>query len=126
MEEHLLDNKDAFTFIEEYFSVLFKERKLEKLNDYLHQEYWDDDIGASGIDHIENGKQYLTQLFERKPKVGVIVKSAMICDNVITAYLEWYNDVTEMKSLWLKGIGLFVMDSGKIRKRHTFIYQKNE
>ena len=99
---------------------------MEKLNDYLHQEYWDDDIGVSGIDHIENGKQYLTRLFEQKPEVGVIVKSAMICDNVITAYLEWYNDITEMKSLWLKGIGLFVMDSGKIRKRHTFIYLKNE
>lgn len=119
-----MTDAQAAAFLAEYFKTLFIDRDLARMSDYLHPDYWDDDIGDPKCDHIENGKQYLLSLFESKPNVGVIVKRAVIEDEVITAYLEWYDDLQNPESLWLKGIGLFEMDRGKIRKRHTYIYQK--
>ena len=121
-----MNDEQAAAFLTEYFNMLFIHRDLDRLDEYLHTDYWDDDIGDPDVDHIENGKQYLLKLFERKPNVGVKVTRAVIMDNVITAYLEWYDDFQTPESLWLKGIGLFEMDCGKIVKRHTYIYQKNE
>lgn len=122
----VLNNNESFLFIDKYFYTLFVKRKLEKLDDFLHSDYWDDDCGVAGINHIEESKKYLNDLFQRKPEVGVKVHSAHLHDNVITANLEWYNDISDPATLWMKGVGLFVMESGKIHKRHTFIYQKSE
>ncbi len=46
-------------------------------------------------------------------------------DNVITAYLEWYHLDQGRKVTRLKGIGLFVMEGGRILKRHNYIYCRN-
>lgn len=116
----------SFLYIEEYFNTLFVERNLDKINEFLHPNYWDDDYGVAGTDHIEGTKDYLLDLFNKIPKVGVKVNKVDSHDNVIIAYLEWYYDIQDTNSLWQKGVGTFLIESGRIIKRNTFIYYKNE
>jgi hypothetical protein len=112
-----MNNQDAYTFIKDYFHELFVKRNIDVLDEYLHKDYWDDDIGENGIDHIENSKSYLKNLFIKKPTIGVDVKSAMVKDEVITAYLEWFHTEKGEKIINAKGIGIFVLAENKIIKR---------
>lgn len=113
--------EEALGYIKDYFKTLFIDRDLDKITDFLHPDYWDDDIGDPTVHHINNSKQFLQDLFEKKPRVGVKVIDCNIHENVITAYLEWYNDISNTDSIWLKGIAMFVLESNKIIKRHTYI-----
>lgn len=116
----------SYLYIEKYFNTLFVERNLDKLNEFLHPSYWDDDYGVTGVDHIEGTKHYLLDLFNKRPNIGVKVKKVDSHDNVISAYLEWYHDIHDINSLWQKGVGTFLIETGKIIKRQTFIYYKKE
>lgn len=121
-----MNTKEAESFINHYFTELYVKRNIDALEDFLHKDYWDDDIGDPDINHLENSKDFLAELFKAKPKAGIKVRSVTVLDNVITAYLEWYNDISDAGTLWMKGIAIFVIDFGKIIKRHTYFYQKNE
>jgi hypothetical protein len=43
-------------------------------------------------------------------------------DDVLTAYLEWFETINGVRKNLQKGIAIFVMKGNKIAKRHTFIY----
>ena len=86
------------------FDDLFVKRNPNALDRYLHENYWDDDIGKSGINHIENSKEFLRDLFNRNPTVGVEVKKVIAKDNVITAFLKWYRTKAGNRETWMKGV----------------------
>ena len=113
---------EAKTFIEAYFHELFENRDITALDRYLAKDYWDDDIGEEGIDHITNSKAFLQNLFQTRPKVKVRVGDVMIKDEVLAAYLEWYEREGEVEDVFRKGIALFEIKNMKIVKRHTYIY----
>lgn len=120
-----MTNQEARQFITRYFKALFTDRDVQALDEYLHPDYRDDDIGPDSPDHIQQSKEYLTRFFLEVPSIGVHVTETVVADNVITAYLEWYHLDQGRKVTRMKGIGLFVMEGGRILKRHTFIYYKN-
>lgn len=121
-----MKKEEALKYIKDYFKTLFVYKELDKITNFLHPDYWDDDIGDSNVNHISSSKEYLSELFKRRPHVGVKVIDANIQNNVITAYLEWHNDISRMDSIWMKGVAIFVLESSKIIKRHTYIYYENE
>jgi hypothetical protein len=121
-----MEDKEAFVFVRDYFFELFEKRNISALDQYLDKEYWDDDIGEEGVDHIENSKTFLKDLFNKNPNITVIVKKAICQDNVITAYLEWGNKSEAKVDVLRKGIAVFVLKGNRIIKRHTYIYYQND
>ena len=119
-----MNNQEALAYIRAYFDELFVKRNMAALDEYLDQDYFDDDIGDPNVDHIENGKAFLTQLFKDKPTIGVDVKSALAEENVISAFLDWFILDEGVKKIIIKGVAIFVLKNQKIMKRHTFIYFK--
>ena len=117
-----MTDEQAAGFIREYFHALFETRDLDALGDYLHPDYIDDDIGNDRIDNIEAGKSYLTDLFRRHPTVNVSVGKTVVVDDVITSYLEWTTTRSGQAVVHIRGTATFVMDAGRIRRRHTFVY----
>ena len=117
-----MNNQQALAFIRTYFDELFGKRNLDTLELYLHKNHFDDDIGDSSVDHIQNSREYLTALFREKPTIGVEVKDARTQDDVISAFLEWFVCEDNVKKTLMKGVGIFVMKDGKILKRHNYIY----
>ena len=117
-----MNDQEALEFIKGYFDDLFVKRDMTALDRYLDKDYFDHDIGDPSIDHIQNSKQYLQKLFEREPSIGVNVVRAMIHEEVITAFLEWFVVEDGKKRVTMKGVASFLLRGEKILKRHTFIY----
>lgn len=115
-----MNDAEAFDFIRTYFHRLFVDRDLSALDVYLHPDYWDDDIGDPAVNHREDARRYLTELFARHPRMGVIVERAVCQGEVITAYLAWHEGLAVLRS----GVALFVVRGGRILKRHTFIHEE--
>ena len=103
-------------------------KRSKSLDNFLdHHARWpligfDDDIGDPGIDHIQNSKEYLTNMFAQNPTIGVDVKAAIVRDDVISAYLDWHVTENGVKRVIRRGVANFVLKQGKIIKRHTFVY----
>ena len=117
-----MNNKEAYEYIRTYFHRLFVERDISALDEYLHPDYWDDDIGESGISHIDNSKQFLYSLFQRLPNIDVNVENVMCNENVITVCLQWVDLHGGHPEILRKGIAVFVLTERKISRRHTYIY----
>ena len=117
-----MNKQESLEFIRKYFDELFIERNIAALNIYLHQDYFDDDIGDPNCDHIQNSKEYLRELFTEKPTIGVDVKDAITQDGVISAFLEWFVRENNIKRIIRKGVVIFVIKDQKILKRHTYLY----
>jgi hypothetical protein len=119
MEQAVADN-----FVRNYFHSLFIDKDIDSLDTYLDKEYWDDDIGSAGVDHIQNSKDFLRTLFIEDPTRGVEVKNVITLDDTITCYLYWYTMADEVKTIVRKGVVIFEMRGARIRKRHTYTYWK--
>jgi len=117
-----MNNQEGLEFIRTYFNELFGKRNVDALDVYLDKDYFDDDIGDPSVDHIKNGKEYLTELFRERPTIGVNVKDAITQDDVISAFLEWFVTENNVKRTIRKGIAIFVVNNQKILKRHTYVY----
>jgi len=120
-----MNDHDATRFVTDYFAALFVTRDLSALDQYMHPDYVDDDIGDDDIDHIEAGKGFLQDLFRRHPSINVSVKRAVIHDDVITAYLEWTTTQDGKPTVHIRGVASLVMESGRIKRRHTFVYDND-
>lgn len=117
-----MNNQEGLEFVRTYFDELFGKRNLDALDVYLDKDYFDDDISEPSIDHIKNSKEYLAELFKERPTIGVDVKDAIVHDNVISAFIEWFVRENNVKKTIRKGIAIFVVNHQKIQKRHTYIY----
>ena len=117
-----MNNQESLEFIRKYFDELFGKRNVDALDVYLDKDYFDDDISDPNVDHIKNGKEYLTELFRERPTIGVDVKDAIARDSVISAFIEWFVSENNVKRIIRKGIAIFVVNDQKILKRHTYIY----
>jgi hypothetical protein len=117
-----MNNQESLEFVRNYFAELFGKRNVDALDVYLDKDYFDDDIGDPDVDHIQNSKEYLAELFRKQPAIGVDVKDAMTRDDVISAFLEWFIVENGAKRVIRKGIAIFVVRDQKIIKRHTFVY----
>jgi DNA-binding phage protein len=122
----MMNTQEATEYIRNYFKKIFKDHDLSYLDDILHPEYWDDDIGIEGENHIENSKNYLKEVFETINEANVEVTNVNTKDNIISAYLEWTRNEKNKRIVYMKGIGIFEINNRKIIKRHTYIYQRTE
>lgn len=125
-KERSMNNQQSLEFVRTYFDELFGKRNVDALDLYLDKDYFDDDIGDPGIDHVKSSKEYLTGLFQRRPTIGVDVTGAMARENVISAYLEWFVTEGNKKRIIRKGVAIFVIKDQKILKRHTFVYYEED
>jgi hypothetical protein len=121
-----MNNAEAHRFLAHYFKRLFVDRDPSVLDECLHPEYHDDDIGPDCADHIRNSKEYLTALWRDVPTIGVAVRDTVVADDVIAAHLEWFHLENGKKVSRQKGVGIFVMEDGRIRKRHNYLYFRKE
>jgi len=119
-----VNDKEAEKYLREYFPRLFNKRDLSAIDEYLAKGYWDDDIGNHDDDHVRNSKEYLKKWFEDEPTIKIEIKRVIIEDEIITAYLHWYTDDGRKKETKIKGIGMFLIENGKIKKRHNYIYYR--
>lgn len=117
-----MNNQESLEFIRKHFDELFGKRNIDALCVHLDKEYFADDIGDSKVDHIENSKAYLQELFREKPTIGIDVKNAITQDDVISAFIEWFVFENSVKRTIRKGIAIFAVNNLRIRKRHTHIY----
>jgi hypothetical protein len=117
-----MNNQEGLAFIREYFDELFGKRNVNALCSYLDKNYFDDDIGESEADHVKCSQEYLSALFKRQPTIGVDVQDAIVQDNVISAFLQWFVVEEGLKRIIRKGVAIFVVENRKIVKRHTYIY----
>jgi predicted SnoaL-like aldol condensation-catalyzing enzyme len=117
-----MNDMEGFEFVSGYFEELFGKRNLDALDIWLDKKYFDDDIGDNDEDHIRNSKEYLQNMFRENPSIGVDVIKAITHDDVIAAFLEWYDMEGNIKRTLRKGVAMFVVKDGKIVKRHTYIY----
>ncbi|MEM5776076.1 MAG: nuclear transport factor 2 family protein, partial [Anaerolineaceae bacterium] len=112
-----MNNQQALDWMRAYFHRLFVERDVDALDDYLHPDYFDDDIGAEVSDHVQDSKDYLRSWFQRSPGIGVDVLEAMAAGGVISAFLDWYVQEGGDKKIIMKGVAVFVLCDGKILHR---------
>jgi hypothetical protein len=119
-----MNDSDGFIYLQNYFGELFGKRNIDALDKYLDREYFDDDIGDPTVDHIQNSKDYLKELFNTNSTVGVDVIKAIANENVISAFLDWYVLENGEKKVIRKGAVNFVLRGERILKRHTFIYSQ--
>jgi hypothetical protein len=117
-----MDDNEAFIFVSAYFKELFTNKNVGILDKYLHKDYWDDDIGNSDVNHIENSKVFLKNMFYINPSIDVEVKKVQILEKIITAYIEWFNYDKNEKQILMKGIVIFELKDLQIIKRHTYMY----
>jgi hypothetical protein len=117
-----MDNAEALHFIREFFRDVFDKRNPDAVEDYFAPDYFDGDIGDPGVDHIQNSKEFLGNLFAERPSIGVEVKDAVSRDDVIAAFVEWFVVGEGGRRPIRKGIAVFVLKDGKIVKRHTYTY----
>lgn len=117
-----MNDQESLEFIRAYFDELFGKRNVNTLEVYLDKDYFDDDIGDPNVDHIENSREYLLELFKRQPTIGVDVKDAITQDGVISAFLEWFVLENNVKRTIRRGVAIFEVKDCKIYKRHTYVY----
>ena len=117
-----MNHQESLEFVRKYFDELFGKRNVDALDDYLDQDYFDDDIADPAIDHIKSSKEFLHELFRKQPTIGVEVLDAIARDDVISAYVEWYTLENNSKQTIKKGVAIFSLRNQRIFKRHTFIY----
>lgn len=117
-----MNSQESLEFVRKYFDELFGKRNVDVLDQYLDQEYFDDDIGDPTVDHIKNSKEFLNELFRKQPTIGVEVLDAIARDDVISAYLQWYVRENNHKRTIRKGVAIFVLRDQRILKRRTFVY----
>jgi hypothetical protein len=55
------------------------------------------------------------------PAIGVGVKDAVIRDNVIAAFVEWFVHEQIEKKIIRKGLAIFALNGQKILKRHIYL-----
>ncbi len=122
----VITQKQAEAFVKRYFELLFVDRDIESLDLNLDPNYWDDDIGKQGINHIQNSKEYLQQLFIKNPTIGVEVGNILTQDSTITSYVSWFILNGKERKVIKKGIAIFEMKNWKIAKRHTYVYFEEE
>jgi hypothetical protein len=115
----------AKKFLSDYFTDLFVNRDLSTIDKYLDKNHFDYDIGPSVKYHIENSKQYLLELFKRRPTIRVKVLKVKTIDNVACAQLRWYETIEKKEKIWLEGVATFLIIDKKIVKRNTLIYKEN-
>lgn len=120
-----MDKNWAFDYLVNYFHELFDLQHTSALDEFLDPRYHDDDIGDDNADHIQNSKEYLAELFAREPGIRVKVEEVMVRDEVITAFLTWYQLEKGVDQSLYQGVAVFVMNGNKIAHRHTFIYHKS-
>lgn len=120
-----MNDLNGLEFIRTYFDELFNQRNINALDIYLHEEYFDDDIGDPAVDHIQRSKEFLADLFRRNPMICVEVIDAITHENIISAFLEWSVKENGQKRVIRKGVAVFVIENRKIRRRHTFLYFKD-
>lgn len=114
-----MTDEEAHVFIKSYFGDLFGSKNVEVLDTYLHKDYYDYDIGAEEQDHIGNSKAYLTSMFDRHPTIDVRVVKTMCHRDTIASFLEWYVLVDGVETIKSRGVGIFEIAEGKIRRRAT-------
>jgi hypothetical protein len=117
-----MDNQEALAFLRTYFDELFGKRNIAALDVYLDQDYFDDDVGDPSVDHLQNSKEFLAELFRKRPTIGVDVKDAIVREDVIAAFLEWFVNENDIKRIIRKGVAMFVVKDQKILRRHTYVY----
>jgi len=117
-----MNNQESLEFVRQYFEELFGQRNIDALDKFLDETYFDDDIGDPNVDHIRNSKEYLAELFRTRPAIGVDVKDAITRDDVVSAFLEWFDIDNNTKRVFRKGIAIFVIRDRRILKRHTYVY----
>ena len=117
-----MNNQEGLAFLRTYFDELFGKRNIAALDVYLDKDYFDDDISDPRVDHLQNAREYLAELFRRSPTIGVDVKDAIVQDDVISAFLEWSVQENHIKRTIRKGVAIFVVRDHKIVKRHTYVY----
>ncbi len=122
----VITQKQAEAFVKRYFELLFVDHDIESLDLNLDPNYWDDDIGKQGINHIQNSKEYLKQLFIKNPTIGVEVGNILTQDSTITSYVSWFILNGMERKVIRKGIAIFEMKNWKIAKRHTYVYFEEE
>ncbi len=122
----VIAQKQAEAFVKRYFELLFVDHDIESLDLNLDPNYWDDDIGKQGINHIQNSKEYLKQLFIKNPTIGVEVGNILTQDSTITSYVSWFILNGMERKVIRKGIAIFEMKNWKIAKRHTYVYFEEE
>ena len=106
-------------FLVNYFDNLFIKRDLSTLDKYLDKNHFDYDIGFSSKDHTANSKQYLSELFIRKPTIRVKVLKTKTIKNVICAQLRWYETINKKEIVWQEGIATFLIQNNKMFYMHT-------
>ncbi|MDP3129717.1 MAG: nuclear transport factor 2 family protein [Bacillota bacterium] len=121
-----MDDDEAFDFVYDYFNEVFNKRNVDALDLFLDDDYWDADIGSEKRDHVRSSKEYLAALFRNNPDVMIEVVKVMSRDNVITAFLEWYEATGRERRILKKGVGIFVIRGSKILKRSTHLYYDAE
>jgi hypothetical protein len=94
-----MNNQESLEFIRKYFDELFGKRNVDALDVYLDKDYFDDDIADPDVDHIKNSKEYLLELFRKRPAIGVEVKETATRDGVIAAFLEWFVSENNVKRI---------------------------
>lgn len=115
-------NRESHDFVRKYFDELFGCHNIDALDEFLDGSYFDDDIGDPEVDHIQNSKEFLKELFRENPTIGVNVVDTITHDSVISSFVEWYVVENGKIRIIRKGIVIFVVYNQRIIKRHTFIY----
>jgi hypothetical protein len=121
-KEDIVNSTESLAYVKSYFHEVFDKRNINAIDYYFDKDYFDDDIGDPSINHIENSKKFLSDLFNKNPNIGVNVVNAIEKDGVISSFVEWYDKKDNDKGIIRKGIVIFVMRNEKILHRHTFIY----
>lgn len=117
-----MNNRESHDFVRKYFDALFGCHNVAALDEFLDGSYYDDDIGDPNVDHIQNSKEFLKELFSENPTIGVNVLDTITHDNVISSFVEWFVVENDKRRIIRKGIVTFVVHDQRILKRHTFIY----
>jgi hypothetical protein len=118
----IMNRTESLAYVKNYFHEIFEHKNIDAIDSFVDREYFDDDIGDPKVDHIENSKKFLSDLFTTKPNIGVRVDSAIEKDGVTTSFIEWYEKKDDENEVIRKGIVIFVLRNGKILRRHTFLY----
>lgn len=119
-----MNDEEAKLFIVDYFEEIFTKRNISSLDSFLHKDYWDDDIGDPNVNHIENSKEYLANLFKENKDIDIDVDRVMSFENTIVAYLTWYENKNKEKMILRRGVVIFEVEKARIKKRHTYLYSK--
>ena len=121
-----MNSTESLAYVKKYFHEIFDKRNINAIDYLFDKDYFDDDIGDPNINHVENSKKFLSDLFANNPNIGVNVVSAIEKDGVISSFIEWYVNKDNKNEIIRKGVVIFVLRNEKILHRHTFIYYEKK